>query len=94
MAILFIMTMGVLAFNNTMRIIVAVGFGFFMFYVVGKGNYKYLIILILLGGGLILINKDVYNRLAHVLSAHYSMENIDRAHVENSFQWRMAQWYC
>ncbi len=82
-----------LAYNNTMRIIVSLFFAFFMYYIVYKKKYIYFIIISLALITLLLINREIYFRLSNLLTANYDVSGLGSGGIENSFQWRVMQWY-
>ena len=93
MIFLMLTCLALLAFNDTMRVIASLAFAFFMFYVVYKKHYSFFFVMILLFLLLITVNKEVYTRLSSMLTSSYNIGEISNEKLQNSFQWRVLQWY-
>ena len=91
--ILIILTVVLLSFNNTMRAFVALMFGFFMYYIFYKKKFLYFFIICLFVFAFIFTNKELFHKLSSILTSSYDISGLNNGGMENSFQWRVAQWY-
>lgn len=96
-AILIVMLMSVLfmAMNNTLRAIATIIVSYFIYFVINKRNFIYILLIPLLALGLYLFNDAVFGRLASVLTSSYDVDSllVTGTKLDNSFQWRFLQWY-
>lgn len=93
MGILMLLTLVLLSYNNTMRIIASLVFAMFIYYVLYRKKYIYLIVLSVLVIALIVINKEIYSRLVSIFTSNYNVAEMSGTEHENSFQWRIMEWY-
>ncbi|MBP7497198.1 MAG: O-antigen ligase family protein [Bacteroidales bacterium] len=92
-AFLIMLALAILAFNNTLRIFAAIVFAFSIYYILYKRKIKYLFIIAIFVLLLILFNAQVYQRLYELFTVSYKLEELSEMKFDNSFQWRIMQWY-
>lgn len=93
--ILMVVVLLLLAMNNTLRAIVSLLVAYMLYFLIDKKKYTLVLIIPVLFIILILFNSEVYDRLESVFNASYEIDRIIVAgtKLDNSFQWRLLQWY-
>lgn len=91
--ILMLITVALLGLNSSLKSIVVLIGAFAFYFIIYKKRFKYLFFLVGLSLVFVIINPEVYLRIESILKASYDTEKIYGTVLENSFQWRVLQWY-
>ena len=88
-----LVTVALLGLNSSLKSIVVLIGAFAFYFIIYKKRFRYLFFLVGLSLVLVIINPEVYLRIESILRASYDAEKIYGTVLENSFQWRVLQWY-
>src|SRR5690606_35537232 len=91
--LLVLILAALLAFNNTLKALVALGVAYAIYLVIDEKKLSKLVVLFLLSLIVVLVNSGVKERIERVLTSTMDPTEIIGSKLDNSFQWRVGHWY-
>ncbi len=91
--ILMFVALTLLGLNNSLKSIVVFAGAVGSYFILYKRRFEYIFFIFFIGIVFILINPEVFYRLENIFNASYNPDEIYGTVLENSFQWRLLQWY-
>jgi O-antigen ligase len=88
-----VIVLGLLAYNNTLRIIFGVMASAAFYYIVIKKKIVYLIIIVTSAFFLVMLNQEVKERFVSIVESEINPSKLVYGEkLDNSLQWRLLQW--